>query len=147
MFEKTIYADLPTKFEAGTPNIADVIGLGEAIKYIQTSGVESIAKHEHELLIKTMQELKQFPGIKVLADNDHKAAVISFVWDIAHAHDIATILDENGVAVRAGHHCAMPLLQYLNVPACTRISFGMFNNLQDIAQLIDGLHKVNEIFA
>ena len=145
-FDKTEYNKLPYKFEAGTPHIAGVIGLGAAIQYLNEIGMQAIYDHEHELLQYATKKLKQFPNIRIIGDNSHKAAVVSFVFDDIHAHDVGTILDNEGIAVRAGHHCAMPLMARFNIPASVRASFGIYNTNQEIDVLIDSLHKVEEVF-
>ncbi|PIZ03967.1 MAG: cysteine desulfurase CsdA [Gammaproteobacteria bacterium CG_4_10_14_0_8_um_filter_38_16] len=145
-FEKTEFNILPYKFEAGTPNIAGVIGLGAAIDYVKKIGFDFIASHEKKLLIDATQKLSMLDGLTIYGTTHHKSAVISFALNCAHPHDIATILDQHHVAVRAGHHCAMPLMDYLNVPALTRVSLGIYNSIDDIDQLVDGLKKVSDIF-
>jgi cysteine desulfurase/selenocysteine lyase len=145
-FAKTEYAGLPYKFEAGTPNIAGVIGLGVAIEYVQQIGFENIVAAEQALTTYATQQLQAIPGIKIFGQAKEKAAVIAFVMQQAHPHDIGTILDSEGVAVRAGHHCAMPLMQRFQVPAMVRASFGIYNNFADIDRLCAGLYKVIEIF-
>jgi len=145
-FEKTEFNVLPYKFEAGTPNIAGVIGFGAAIDYINQIGFEKIQSHDNKLLSYATSELEKISGLKIFGTSKNKSGVISFTVDCAHAHDIATILDQLHIAVRAGHHCAMPLMDYLNVPALTRVSFGIYNELSDIDKLILGLDKVRKIF-
>lgn len=145
-FAKTDYAGLPYKFEAGTPNIAGVIGLAAAIEYVQHIGFENISAHEHALTHYAIQQLQSIPGIKIFGPVKERAAVIAFVMTQAHPHDIGTILDSDGVAIRAGHHCAMPLMERFQVPAMVRASFAIYNNLADIDRLCAGLYKVIEIF-
>ncbi len=145
-FEKTEFTVLPYKFEAGTPNIAGVIGLGAAIDYVKKIGFEKIQLHENKLLMYATQKLSAIDGLKIYGTSNHKSAVISFTLDCAHAHDVATILDQSNIAVRAGHHCAMPLMDYLGVPALTRVSFGIYNDFSDTDKLIIGLKNVRNIF-
>ena len=145
-FEKTTFNDLPYRFEAGTPNIAAVIGLGAAIKFMLKVGIEKIAAHEKDLLQKAMTMLSDIKAFRVLGQAKHKAAVISYVWDGVHAHDIGTILDQQGVAVRVGHHCAMPIMQFYGVSATTRASFAIYNNESDVGRWIAAMHKVQEVF-
>jgi cysteine desulfurase / selenocysteine lyase len=145
-FQKSEYADSPAKFEAGTPHIAGAVGLSAAIQFIQQIGFADIMQHEQALTIYALQKLREIPGIKVLNAPEPQAGVISIVMEQAHPHDIATILNNEGVAVRAGHHCAMPLMERLQIPATARISLGLYNNRQDIDGLINALIKVTEIF-
>jgi len=145
-FSGSTFADIPQKFEAGTPAIAEAVGLHAAMDYIDSIGVENIFAHEQMLLKKTSQALSEFSDLRILGRAHHKSAVISFVIHHVHAHDIATILDQSGVAVRAGHHCAMPLMQRFGVPATTRVSFGIYNTEADIEALVLGLKQALEIF-
>jgi cysteine desulfurase/selenocysteine lyase len=145
-FEKTTYADLPMKFEAGTPNIAGVVGLGAAIQYVQKLGLGNIAEYEHQLLQEANKQLSIVPGIRFVGTATDKVGVISFMLEGVHPHDIASILDQQGVAVRAGHHCTMPVMTFFKVPATVRASLAMYNNNQDIEQLVQGLTAVRELF-
>lgn len=145
-FEKTIYNDLPYKFEAGTPHIAGVIGLGVAIDYIQSIGLERIEFYEQELLKYGTERLLQIPGLRLIGTAKHKSAILSFVLGEAHAHDIGTILDRQGIAIRAGHHCAMPVMRRFNVPATTRASLAFYNTREEIDRLVAALHEVTEVF-
>src|SRR3990167_657709 len=145
-FEKTEFNVLPFKFEAGTPNIAGVVALGTAIDYVKQIGFDVIQSHEKKLLMAVTTALQKINGLKIFGSSVHKSSVISFALECAHPHDIATILDQSNVAVRAGHHCAMPLMNYLGVPALTRVSFGIYNDLEDVDYLMCGLCKVREIF-
>ncbi len=145
-FEKTTYADLPMKFEAGTPNIAGVIGLGAAIKYLEQIGLAKIAEYEHQLLQYATQSLQTVSGIRLIGTAVDKVGVISFMLEGVHPHDIASILDQQGVAVRAGHHCAMPVMTFFKVPATVRASLAVYNNREDIQQLVKGLIVVQELF-
>lgn len=145
-FEKTTYNDLPYKFEAGTANIAGVIGLGAAVNYLQKIGIDLTAQHEHDLLLACTEKLKEIPGLKLIGTAKEKAAIISFVLAGVHPHDVGTVLDAYGVAVRVGHHCAMPLMQRFQVPATIRVSFGMYNTLEEIDVLVASLLKVQRLF-
>ncbi|OGT45946.1 MAG: cysteine sulfinate desulfinase [Gammaproteobacteria bacterium RIFCSPHIGHO2_12_FULL_41_20] len=145
-FAKTTYAKLPNKFEAGTPNIAAVVGLGAAIRYLQILGMENIASHEQELLHYATEQLQAIAGLRIFGTAKHKAGVIAFVVDDIHPHDIATVLDHAGIAVRAGHHCAMPLMERLHVPATVRVSLGLYNTREEIDQLMVGLQQVKRLF-
>ncbi len=145
-FEKTTYADLPIKFEAGTPNIADVIGLGAAINYISHIGMDQIAAHEQSLLNYANEKLALIPHLKIIGTAHEKAAVISFILDGIHPHDAGTALDAYGVAVRVGHHCTMPLMERFGVPATIRASFGIYNTKEEIDMLTDALLQVNKLF-
>lgn len=145
-FEKTEYNELPYKFEAGTPNMAGAIGLAAAIHYVQGIGMDAIQKHEIELLHYATQEFSALTDIKIIGNAPEKAGVISFVMEDVHPHDIGTILDHEGVAIRVGHHCAMPLMDYLQLPATARASFGIHNSFEDIDALIAALTAVRKIF-
>ncbi len=139
--------ELPHKFEAGTPAIAEAIGLEAAIRYLNNFGMEAIAGHEHALISYTLEVLTQIPEVKVFGPNaDKKGGVASFVMDGIHPHDVAQILDRNGIAVRAGHHCAMPLHDKFDIPATTRASFYLYNTYQEIDILVDAIHKVKRLF-
>src|SRR6202453_246485 len=146
-FEKTLYNDLPYKFEAGTPDIAGAIGLGAALKYVDRLGIENIAAHEHELLVYGTEALSAIPGVRIIGTAAHKAAVISFVIEGIHPHDIGTILDREGIAIRTGHHCAQPVMQCFKIPATARASFALYNTRREIESLVAGIEKVKEVFA
>jgi cysteine desulfurase/selenocysteine lyase len=146
-FAETEYADLPHKFEAGTPAIADAIALGAAIDYVSAIGFPAIAAHEAELMAYATARLKQMPDIRLIGTAAEKSAVISFVMEGVHPHDIGTILDGEGVAVRAGHHCAQPVMDRFGVAATVRASFGLYNTVADIDALVAGLRRVRDIFA
>lgn len=157
-FEKTTYADIPAKFEAGTPNISGVIGLGAAIQWLRTLGesdgadsldsvFDVIHGHERNLASKAEAQLREISGIRVFGNLHEKTGIVSFVIDGVHPHDIGTILDSDGIAIRAGHHCCMPLMKRLGVPATARASFALYSNLEDVERLIDGVVKVKEMFA
>ncbi len=145
-FEQSTYAPLPYKFEAGTPNIAGVIGLKSAIDYIQALGIQNIATYEQELKVCAEQALSEIPGLEILGQAQNKAPVISFVLEDIHPHDIASIVDHNGVAVRAGHHCAMPVMGFYDVPATTRASFAFYNTQQEIDTLVNALNQARKLF-
>jgi cysteine desulfurase / selenocysteine lyase len=145
-FEKTEYNAIPWKFEAGTPNIAGAIALGAALDYVDGIGMEIIAAHETDLLAYATDALRVIPGLRFIGTARDKASILSFVLDGVHAHDVGTILDHHGVAVRAGHHCAMPVMQRFGIPATVRVSIALYNTHQDIDALIEGLGKVREIF-
>lgn len=146
-FAKTTYNKLPYKFEAGTPNIADVIGFAAAIDYLDKIGMQAIFEHEQKLLHYAVEKLSGIAELKLIGTAKHKVGVISFVLDHIHPHDIGTVLDHEGVAVRAGHHCAMPLIDYYQIPACVRASFGVYNDKSDVDSLVEGLHSVKRLFA
>ena len=146
-FGKTTYNDLPYKFEAGTPNIAGVIGLGAAIDYLDQIGLDAIAAHEQELLAYGTRALDNITGLRLIGTAREKASVLSFVIEGVHPHDAATILDREGVAVRAGHHCAQPVMERFGVSATTRASLAFYNTTEDIDALVAGIQKVREIFA
>ena len=146
-FEKTTYAPLPAKFEAGTPAIAAGIGLGAAIDYINSIDFEAAAAYEHELLEYATQLLSDIPEVKIIGTAAEKASVVSFTIDGIHPHDIGTILDQQGVAIRAGHHCAQPVMEFFDVPATARASFAFYNTRQDVEKLADAIQKVIGVFA
>ena len=146
-FEKTFYKGLPGKFEAGTPNITGVVGLGAAIDYVHGVGLDAIGAHEDELLRYATAQLQAIPGLRIIGTAQHKAGVASFVIDGIHPHDIGTILDREGIAVRAGHHCAQPVMQRFEIPATTRASFAFYNTPAEVDALVAGIHKVREVFA
>jgi len=145
-FEKTTYNVLPYKFEAGTPNIAATIGLGAALDYVNRVGLEKMARYERELLEYATAKLSRISGVRLIGTAREKAAVISFVLEGIHAHDVGTILDQEGIAVRTGHHCAQPLMERFGVPATARASLSFYNTQQEIDALAAGIQKVKEIF-
>jgi cysteine desulfurase / selenocysteine lyase len=145
-FSGTTYNDLPWKFEAGTPNISGVIGLGAAIDWLEQLGLERVQAHEQRLLARATAALAAVPGLRIIGTADHKASVISFTLEGVHPHDLGTILDSEGVAVRTGHHCAMPVMDYFDVPATARASFGCYSNDADIDALVAALAKAREVF-
>jgi cysteine desulfurase/selenocysteine lyase len=146
-FAKTIYAPIPHKFEAGTPNIAGTIGLGAAIDYVEKIGLDKIASYEHELLLYGTEVLSRIAGLRIIGTARHKAAVLSFVVEGIHPHDLGTILDQEGIAVRTGHHCAQPVMEFFNVPATTRASLSFYNTLEEIDALAAGIEKAKRMFA
>ena len=145
-FEKTTYNTLPYKFEAGTPNIAGTIGLGAAIDYVNQIGIGRIARYEHELLNYGTEALSQIPGLRMIGTAKDKAGVLSFVLEGVHPHDVGTILDREGIAIRTGHHCAMPVMERFGIPATARASLACYNTKEEIDALVTGLHKVKEVF-
>ena len=145
-FEKTTYNDLPAKFEAGTPNISGAIGLAAAMDYIESLGIDAIAAHEQHLVELASAELQKIPGIHLVGTAPNKASIVSFVMDGVHPHDLGTILDHEGVAVRTGHHCAMPLMTFLGLPATVRASFAVYNTDNDVKSLVAALGKAREVF-
>jgi cysteine desulfurase / selenocysteine lyase len=146
-FEKTTYAKPPAKFEAGTPAIAEIVGLGTAIDYLSGIGLDVIAEYEHELLQAATQKLSAVPGLRIIGRAREKASLISFVLEGIHPHDVGTVLNEEGIAVRAGHHCAQPTMKRFRVPATTRASFAFYNTPEEIDALVKGIEKVKRIFA
>src|SRR5699024_7693121 len=146
-FEKTTFAPLPNKFEAGTPNIAGVIAFGEAMKWVEAVGFETIVAHEDALLTYAMAQLAEIPEVHVIGTAKEKAGVISFVIKGIHPHDIGTLLDHEGVAVRVGHHCAQPLMRRMKVPATARMSFGVYSTSEEIDRLVAGLKKIISLFS
>ena len=145
-FKKTLYNDLPYKFEAGTPHIAGVIGLGAAIDYVSATGLEAIAAHEHELLEYATEKILDVKGLRLIGTAQQKTSILSFVIDSIHPHDIGTILDHEGIAIRTGHHCAMPVMTHFNVPATARASFAFYNTFEEVDRLIQALGKAREVF-
>jgi len=146
-FEKTLYNRLPFKFEAGTPDVSGAIGLGAAIEYLNAIGIAPVAAHEHRVLAYGTERLSSVPGLRLIGTAREKAGVLSFVLEGIHPHDIGTILDQEGVAIRTGHHCAQPLMQRFGIPATARASLALYNTVEEIDALVTGLHKVREVFA
>jgi cysteine desulfurase / selenocysteine lyase len=139
--------DLPHKFEAGTPAIAEAVGLGAAVDYLSSVGMDSIALHEQQITAYAMERLEEVPGVWVFGPSaQHKGGVVSFTFKGVHPHDVAQVLDSEGVAVRAGHHCAMPLHEKFELPATARASFYLYNNQGEVDRLVEALYKVKEIF-
>ncbi|MGJ0430692.1 SufS family cysteine desulfurase [Methylobacter sp.] len=145
-FEETEYNVLPYKFEAGTPSIADVVGLGAAIDYLNEIGMDAIAAYEAELLAYATEQARQIKGLRIIGEAENKGAILSFVLDRIHPHDIGTMLDSLGIAVRAGHHCAMPVMDFFEVPATARASFAMYNTKEEIDVLMQGIKSLIEVF-
>ncbi len=145
-FEKTTYNVIPYKFEAGTPNIAGAIGLGAALDYLSTLGMGSLATHEQDVLSYATERISAIPGVRIIGTAKEKAGVLSFVLDGVHPHDIGTVLDQEGIAVRTGHHCAQPVMDRFGVPATARASLGVYNTREEIDLLFDGLDKVIRMF-
>jgi cysteine desulfurase / selenocysteine lyase len=146
-FEKTTYNQLPWKFEAGTPNIAGVIGLGAAIRYLEGIGMQRIASYEQELLEYATARLARVAGVRIIGTSAHKASVVSFVLDGVHPHDIGTILDSEGIAIRTGHHCAMPVMDFFKVPATARASLSFYNTFEEIDRLVVALEQARRLLA
>ena len=145
-FEKTTYNVIPQKFEAGTPPIAAAIGLGAAVDYLSAIGMEAIAAHEHALLEYATAELARMPGVRLIGTAKQKAAVLSFALAGVHPHDVGTLLNEEGIAVRTGHHCAQPVMQRYKVPATSRASFAFYNTMAEVDALAAGIAKVQKVF-
>jgi len=146
-FEKTTYAPVPTRFEAGTPDISGVVGLGAAIDYVEDLGLDAIAAHENALLEYATEGLGAIEGLRLIGTAPHKAAVVSFVLDFAHSHDVGTILDQDGIALRTGHHCAQPVMDRFDVAATARASFSIYNTREEVDILMASIEKVRELFA
>jgi cysteine desulfurase / selenocysteine lyase len=145
-FEKTIYNKLPYKFEAGTPDIAGVIGLGAALEYVNALGIENIGAHENDVVAYAAAAVSAIPGVRLIGTAREKASVLSFVLDNVHPHDIGTILDQEGIAIRTGHHCSQPVMKRFGVDATARASFGLYNTKQEADALVRGIEKVREVF-
>jgi cysteine desulfurase / selenocysteine lyase len=146
-FAHTQYNELPYKFEAGTPHIAGAIGLGVAIDYMQDLGIANLAQHEHGLLIAATEKLNAMNGVRIIGTAKEKASVLSFMIEGVHPHDVGTIFDQQGVAIRTGHHCAQPVMQFFGIPATARASFAFYNTMDEVDALVNGIHKVQELFA
>lgn len=145
--EKTIYNALPYKFEAGTPHIAGAIGLGAAIRYVESLGLDRIAAHEHALLDYATRAVSAIPDLRIVGTAKEKAGVLSFLLGDIHPHDIGTVLDQDGIAIRTGHHCSQPVMQRFDIPATARASFGLYNTREEVDALVRGLESVREVFA
>ena len=145
-FGRTEYNTLPYKFEAGTPAIADTIGLGAAIDYVESIGLDAIAEHEQRLLSYATEQALTIPQLRLVGEAKHKGAILSFTLDHIHPHDIGTLLDQVGIAVRAGHHCAMPVMDFYGVPATARASFALYNTVEEVDALIHGIKQLIEVF-
>ena len=146
-FERTVYNAIPHKFEAGTPPIAAAVGLGAAVDYLTDIGMHRIAAWEHELLTYATEQVEALPGVRIIGTAKEKASVLSFTVAGVHPHDVGTLLNEDGVAVRTGHHCAQPVMQRFAIPATARASFAFYNTFQEVDQLVAGIRRVQEIFA
>ncbi len=146
-FEKTTYNKIPHKFEAGTPDISGVIGLAAAINYVNELGLDRIEAHERDLLRQATESLSTIPGIRLIGTAKEKASVLSFVMDGIHPHDIGTILDQEGIAIRTGHHCAQPVMERFGIPATARASFAFYNTREEVNALVKGIDRVREVFA
>lgn len=144
-FEKTIYNKIPHKFEAGTPDMSGAVGLRAAIEYVNRIGIDNIAAHEHELLEYATEKVSAIPGVRIIGTAKEKAGVLSFVMNGVHPHDIGTILDQEGIAVRTGHHCAQPVMERFGIDATARASFALYNTKEEIDALVQGIQKVQEI--
>lgn len=145
-FEKTTYNDLPYKFEAGTPNIAGAVGLAAALDYVRYLGIDAIAAHEDTVVEYATEKVSEIPGLRIIGTAPEKSGIISFVMDGVHAHDIGTVLNSQGIAVRAGHHCTMPLMKRFGIAATSRASFALYNTKQEADALVSAIHKVKEMF-
>jgi len=146
-FEKTTYNKLPFKFEAGTPDVAGAIGLGAAIQYLNGIGIDKIEKYEHQLLAYAIEKLSAISGIRLIGTAKERAGVVSFVIEGVHPHDVGTILDQEGIAIRTGHHCAQPIMDRFGIPATARASFAFYNTKEEVDALANGVLKVQEVFA
>jgi cysteine desulfurase / selenocysteine lyase len=146
-FEKTTYNVVPYKFEAGTPDIAGAIGLGVALEYVMTLGMDRIAVHGQDLLAYATEQVGGIVGVRLIGTAPHRAGVLSFVLDGVHPHDLGTILDREGIAIRTGHHCAQPVMDRFEIPATARASFAVYNNKEEVDALVEGINKAREVFA
>src|SRR5262249_40919633 len=146
-FAKTTFADPPHRFEAGTPNIAGVVGLGAALDYVDGVGRERISAYERDLLVHATAAFKSVPGLRLFGEAKHKTAVLAFLIDGVHAHDLATLLDHEGVAVRSGHHCAHPLMQFFGVPATVRASLSFYNTRDEVDRCVEAIAHVRKMLA
>ncbi len=145
-FEHTQYNKVPYKFEAGTPNIAGSIGLGAAIDYMNEWGIDKLAQHEQNLLMMATTKLQAMDGVQIIGEAEEKASVLSFMIEGVHPHDVGTIFDQQGVAIRSGHHCAQPVMQFFGIPATARASFAFYNTMEEVDALVLAIRKVQEIF-
>ena len=144
--KETQYNELPHKFEAGTPNISGVIGLGAAIDYVNKIGLENIGNHEKQLLDYANQMASEITGLKFIGTAKNKTSILSFTLDGIHPHDVGTILNNEGIAIRTGHHCAMPVMEYFQIPATSRASFSFYNTHAEVDVLIEGINKCSKVF-
>jgi cysteine desulfurase/selenocysteine lyase len=145
-FEKTTWNALPAKFEAGTPNIAGGVGLGAAVEYLENLGMDAVAAHEGDLLTYGTEKLQEFEDLRIIGTARHKAGVISFTLGDIHPHDLGTVIDHHGIALRTGHHCTMPVMQFFGVPATARASFGLYNTRTEIDAFVEALRQVRAMF-
>ncbi len=146
-FTQTTYNELPYKFEAGTPHIAGVIGLGAAIEYMQDLGLDNLAHYEHQLLMLATEQLSRMPGVQIIGQAREKASVLSFMLEGIHPHDVGTVFDQQGVAIRTGHHCAQPVMQFYSIPATARASFAFYNTEAEVEALVKAVKTTQEMFA
>ncbi|HEU5180804.1 MAG TPA: cysteine desulfurase [Candidatus Polarisedimenticolia bacterium] len=146
-FEKTLYNKIPNKFEAGTPHVAGVIGLAAAVDYLEELSVAAVAAHEDDLLARATRAVAGIPGLRIVGTAQCKAGILSFVMEGIHPHDLGTVLDQQGIAVRAGHHCTQPLMERFGIPATARASFALYNTAGEVDTLVEGLSRVREVFA
>jgi cysteine desulfurase/selenocysteine lyase len=146
-FTETTYNDLPYKFEAGTPHIAGVIGLGAAIDYVSGIGLDNIALHESGLLDKATDALSAIDGLRLIGTAREKTSIVSFIMENIHPHDLGTVLDRHGIAIRTGHHCAMPVMERFNIPATARASFALYNTREEIDRLVHGVNDAKKVFS
>jgi len=146
-FEKTTYNVVPYKFEAGTPDIAGAIGLGAALQYISNLGMDKVAAHGHELLAYATEAVGAIPGVRLIGTARERAGVLSFMLDGVHPHDLGTILDREGIAIRTGHHCAQPVMDRFGIPATARASFAVYNTKEEVDALVRGIRAAHEVFA
>ena len=146
-FEKTTFNRVPHKFEAGTPHISGAIGLAAAIEYLQAIGMDNVAAYEQELLEYATEKLSAVEGVRLIGTAAHKAAILSFLVGDVHPHDVGTILDQEGIAVRTGHHCAQPVMERFGVSATARASFALYNTREDVDRLVAAVSRVREVFA
>jgi len=144
-FDETTYAPPPARFEAGTPNVAGAVGLAAALDYLDSLGLERVAAHEAELLAYGLARLGDLDGVRLIGTAPERLAILSLAIDDAHPHDIATILDRDGIAIRAGHHCAHPVMDHFGVPATARASLALYNTREEIDRLVAGIHHVKEV--
>jgi cysteine desulfurase/selenocysteine lyase len=145
--EKTVYNRVPHRFEAGTPDMAGAVGLAAAIRYLEAVGMQNVSQHDQWLLAYATQALQSVPGLKLIGTTPRKTGVLSFTLEDVHPHDVGTILDQEGICIRTGHHCAQPLMQRFGVAATARASLALYNTPEDVDALVRGLNKVREVFA
>jgi cysteine desulfurase/selenocysteine lyase len=145
-FEGTTYAPIPSKFEAGTPNVAGVVGLGATIDYLATLDWDAVMAYEDDVLRYAIDSLRSVPGVRLIGTAKSRTAVVSFLMEGVHAHDVGTIVDQDGVAIRTGHHCAQPVMEFYGVAATARASFAVYNTKDEVDKLVTALHRVGEVF-